>query len=180
MDRTPALKMFLLFSLGILVASAVSVPIVFAVPVALIFLLLTVVFRSQDRISQVWLALLVIAAGYLGYQIRTAVKDCQWQEGRPQIAMVQVVSEPQSNEGRYRFTAQVLSYLDSSDVWQPADFKLLARTGADPEHVPQLWRNAPGAGGMEPAARRGAIPAGSTTGLTWTAARSGVLSAWST
>lgn len=136
MDRTPALKVFLLFSLGILVATAVSIPIVFAVLVALIFLLLTVVFSSQDRISQVWLALLVIAAGYIGYQIRTAVKDCQWQEGRPQIAMVQVVSEPQSNEGRCRFTARVLSYLDSSDAWQPADFKLLARAGADPEHIP--------------------------------------------
>jgi competence protein ComEC len=136
MDRTPALKVFLLFSLGILAASAVSIPFVFAVLIFLVFLLLTVVFRSKEKTSQVWLALLIIAAGYLGYQVRTSVKDCQWQEGRLQIALVQVVSEPQPNEGRYRFTARVLSYLDSSDAWQPADFKLLARTGADPEHVP--------------------------------------------
>jgi len=136
MDRTPALKVLLLFSLGILAASAVSIPIIFAVLMVLILLLLAVIFRSQDRTSQVWLALLMIAVGYLGYQIRTSVKDCQWQEGRTQIAIVQVVSEPQSNEGRYRFTAQVLSYLDSSDVWKPADFKLLARAGADPEHIP--------------------------------------------
>ncbi len=137
MDRAPALKVFLLFSLGILAASAVSVPIVFAVSMVLIFLLLTIAFRAKGRTSQFWLALLIISAGFFGYQIRIAVKDCQWQEGRQQIAMVQVVSEPQANEGRYRFTAQVLSYLDSSDVWQPANFKLLARAGADPEHLPR-------------------------------------------
>lgn len=136
MDRTPALKAFMLFSLGILAASAVGVPVVFSGLAVMVFLVLLFVFWSRERASQIWLGLMLISTGFLGYQTRTAVKDCPWQEGRPQIAVVQVFSEPRSNEGRHRFTARVLSYLDSGDVWHPADFKLLARTGVDPEHVP--------------------------------------------
>ena len=137
MDRTPALKLFLLFSFGILAASAAAIPIIFASLLLLLFSSLSILtWALRVKTQQIWLALMIVTTGFWGYQIRTAVKDCQWQEGRSKIAIVQVVSEPQNNEGRYRFTANVVSYLDSNDIWQPADFKLLARSGADPEHIP--------------------------------------------
>jgi competence protein ComEC len=138
MDRTPALKVFLLFSIGILAASAVSVPIIFSCLLLLLFPLFPIIgFKAKVKTEQFWLALMIILTGFWGYQIRTSVKDCRWQEGQSKIAMVHVVSEPQSNEGRYLFTASVVSFLDSNDTWQPADFKLLARAGTDPEHVPR-------------------------------------------
>jgi competence protein ComEC len=135
MERIPALKVFIIFAFGILIASSVDIPIVF---VALAFAALAALYlalvRLKAHLIDIILALMIITAGILGYNLRVHYSRPPWPSGEQKLAILKVESEPSTDKGRTRFIAQVVSYLNSDRCWLPSDFKLSARMEEDPDN----------------------------------------------
>jgi competence protein ComEC len=135
MDRYPALKLALLFGMGILTAYAVRVPIAFVAlaGMALACCVTAVVVRRPWQETGV--ALLVVATGMVCQQVHAGLSCCPWEPGRRYVAVVDVAAEPRRTDGGWRFLARVRTETDGA-VDRPRDFMVLARMADDPSWLP--------------------------------------------
>ncbi|MDI6739603.1 MAG: ComEC/Rec2 family competence protein, partial [Candidatus Edwardsbacteria bacterium] len=137
MERYPAFRLALSFGMGILIATAVSVPIVFlSLSVAGLALCLWAFIR-KNRSEQPGLMLLVIGLGAVSYWLHVNASRCPWEQGRRYVAMIQVASEPQPTETGWRFLAQTRSEMHADGVRSARDFTVLAKLPEDPGWAPR-------------------------------------------
>jgi competence protein ComEC len=151
MERYPALKLFLFFMLGILAASAFSIPFVFsAILLGLSFLLTFWKRGAGIKISYLSCLLALILSGYISYQARHLSFSSELEHKTDQSMIMRIVSEPRRTEGGWRFLARATAVLSDS-IWRPADFKAMAYAASDAGSSPSygdilmvsgLWRQA--------------------------------------
>lgn len=135
MDRFPALKVALLFGMGILIAQAVGIPVAF--PLAAGCAVAGCVLLSAAR--RPWgdggLALLIVVAGMASQQLHAGLAACPWESGRRYVALIDVTAEPRRTDAGWRFPARVR--LESDGTTDRArDFTVMARMPDDPSWSP--------------------------------------------
>lgn len=136
MDRYPALKIFIVLLLGVLTASAFSIPFIFSVlMVAASLLLAWAGHRLRIKMVAPALYLALMAAGLASYQIRHSTIFPQWDHGSKQILLIKAVSEPRRTERGWRFVSRAIGRR-AGDSWQPTGQKLMTYVGSEGEGKP--------------------------------------------
>jgi hypothetical protein len=135
-ERYPALVLFVILGLGILLAPAVGAPLLATVLAAAGFALCLIAFFRKNGAERAGLWLLVMALGAVSYGIHAVTSGNPWQQGRRYCAAIQVISEPQQTETGWRFQARVRSEITSEGVAVPRDFIVLAKLPDDPNWHP--------------------------------------------
>ncbi len=151
MDRYPALKMFMVFLLGILTASAFSIP--FVLSALMVGASLTAAwagYKLKSKSADPFLYLALLSAGLAGYQIRHLPPDQAWLNDSNQVLLARVISEPRRTDRGWRFVSRVEARKDGAN-WQQADQKLMTYVGIQGGDRPEygdaltmegLWRRA--------------------------------------
>ncbi|MRR10632.1 ComEC family competence protein, partial [bacterium] len=135
MDRYPALKLALLFGMGILTAYAVRVPIAFVALTGAALACCVAAAVVRRPWGDAGAALLVVAAGLTCQQVHAGLSHCPWQPGRRYVAVIDVAAEPRRTDAGWRFLARVRTETDGT-VDRARDFTVLARMADDPSWTP--------------------------------------------
>lgn len=150
MDRYPALKLFLIFMLGILVASAFSIPfIIISVLIAGALFLALAGYSARGMISSAFLLAAVLLAGMFSYQSRHLPGSPQLINGSEQQLLVRVISEPRPAGKSWRFVSRLLA-VRFQGQWQGVEMKAMtyvSDAGPKPEYgdllsVGGVWQEA--------------------------------------
>jgi competence protein ComEC len=137
MDRYPALKIFIVLLLGVLTASAFSIPFIFSGLMAAAALLLAWAgHRFKIKMIAPAIYLVLMAAGLVSYQIRHSAVPPQWDHGSQQVLLTKVISEPRRTDRGWRFVSRAIARR-SGDSWQPVDQKLMTYIGSLGESPPE-------------------------------------------
>lgn len=140
MERYPALRLACMFGVGILIATAVSVPFVFPALLLAGLALCAFELAAKKPLDRAGLSLLVIGLGAFSLWIHANLTQCSWEQGRRYAAVIDVVSEPRRTETGWRFLARVRGDArDAGGGWQVTarDFTVLARLPEDPDWAPR-------------------------------------------
>jgi len=125
MERYPALKSFAIFLLGILAASAFSIPFVIVIATIAVSVILALAgYLSKIRFPAFSLYLALLASGFSSYQARHLVFDPPFDNGAKQQLLLKVISEPRPTEKGQRFVSRAVARM-TDGRWQAADQKIM-------------------------------------------------------
>ncbi|HTY08576.1 MAG TPA: DNA internalization-related competence protein ComEC/Rec2, partial [Candidatus Edwardsbacteria bacterium] len=131
-ERYPALALFAVLGLGILLAPAAGgMPLAAVLAIAGLTLCLLAWLRGNGA-ERLGLGLLVMALGAVSYAVHADTARSPWQQGGRYCAAIQVVSEPQQTPTGWRFQARVRSEIAAGGTATPRDFTVLAKLPDDP------------------------------------------------
>ncbi len=131
MDRFPGLKVFVLFILGILTASAVNIPFMLAVIILSVLIVISIPgFIFGFKWNSLVLFLIVLGMGIFSYQAHHRFTSEKWGNGQEKKVVLEIISEPRQTVRSWKSFGRILSENDGEN-WQPVDAKALVYLNSD-------------------------------------------------